>query len=363
MKINFLIPTTGLTGGIKIIFQHANNLSQRGHQVAIIYPYVLNKDAVFFEKLIGKLKQARRLILKIVGQDKIAWFKLDPAVKLIRVFDLAEDNIPSADATIATANETADWLVGYSELKGEKYYFIQDYENWTRDAARVDSTWKMPLKKIVVSQRLKALAEEKFQEKVFGVVPDGVDPAVFYPEERIKERDKKVLIMYHVLEKKGFKDGLEAFLLARRKYPELKLFLYGAYQPGSEIRQIASFDLQPTEDRLRELFSSCDIFLWPSRQEGFGLPPLEAMACRCAVISTDTGAIRDYSIPGRTVLLVPPEQPELMADELLKLLADDNLLKMISSGGYEKSREFLLQKSTDILENILLNDPNLSVNK
>lgn len=354
MKINFLVPTTGITGGIKVIFQHANNLAKWGHDVTIIYPYVLDINASYREKIIGIIKVIRRIILLFINLDKIKWFDLDNKILISRAWNLSSKNLPLADVTIATANQTADWLVKSDEHCGKKYYFIQDYEIWTRNKILVDATWKMPLKKIVITKWLEKLAIEKFQEQVVGLVPDGVDLSKFYNQDKKINRNKKILMMYHPLEKKGFSDGLRAFCEVKKKYPEIGLTLFGAY-PLKENVLDCKYYFQPNEEKLRELYSESDIFIWPSRVEGFGLPPMEAMACKCAVVSTDTGAIREYSVPDKTVLLVPPAQPALLAGKISILLDNSEKLKEISEASYNKIQEYDIRISSKKFEKILLN--------
>jgi len=235
LRINFLVPTTGLTGGIKVIFWHANGLAKRGHQITIIHPLVLLKRATIKDNLRGILKFFKYQFLKLINQDRIRHFDLDSRVKIVRVANLSEKFIPDADITVATANETADWLIDYSSAKGEKFYFIQDYETWTRSPQEVGATWKMSLKKIVISSWLKDLAENKFQENIYGVVSDGLDFNIFIDRPKTFNKDKRILMQYHHLPKKGLDDGLKAFRLARNKHPEIKLFLYGATRPPQII--------------------------------------------------------------------------------------------------------------------------------
>lgn len=358
MRINFLIPTTGITGGIKVVFEHVNKLTELGHEINIVYPYVLSVDPGASDKLKGVVKIIRRKICNIVSKDKIKWFNLDARVNLIRVWDLSAKNILDADITVATANQTADWLVNYPESKGEKFYFIQDYEIWTRSKEKVDATWKMPLKKIVIAKWLKRLAEEKFNEKVYGIVPDGVDLNKFYNNNKTFNRKKKILMMHHALEKKGTSDGIKAFEIAKRKHLEITLVLFGAYQLKKEKSSGAEFYYQPPEKQLRELYSSSDIFLWPSRFEGFGLPPMEAMACKTAVISTDTGAIREYAVENETAVIVPPKNIDLMSEKLIELIEDEKKLRELSMAGYNKIKEFSWNKSSRILEGIFLESIN-----
>ena len=264
LRINLLVPTTGLTGGIKVIFWHANGLAKRGHQVTVIHPLVLLKKATIKDKFRGVLKFFKYQFLKLINQDRIRHFDLDSKIKIIRVANLSERFIPDADITVATANETADWLIDYSSAKGKKFYFIQDYETWTRSPQEVEDTWKMPLKKIVISSWLKDLAENKFQEKIYGIVPDGLDFNIFIDQPKVFNKDKRILMQYHRLPKKGLDDGLRAFRFARSRHPEIKLVLYGATPPPQSIlKEIEKFYYRPTVTEVRNIFWGCDIFLWP----------------------------------------------------------------------------------------------------
>ena len=356
MKINFLIPTTGLTGGVKVIIEYANRLSARGHEVTLVYPYILPLRPTGRTVLLGYLKMGRRIILRCLNlEPAIAW-PLNDQVKILRLKNLAAKRVPDADVCVATANQTADWLNLYPSEKGRKFYFIQDYETWSREPAAVDATWRMPFKKIVISEYLATLAREKLGVDV-SIVLDGVDRTIFdnpRPKTYGAAGAKvKVLMMYHPLPKKGVADGLAAFFEAKKKYLNLELTMFGAYHPGRAIPAGVPYHHRPTPAKLRALYSSADIFLWPSRVEGFGLPPLEAMACRCAVITTDTGAARYYTDGGRAGIIVPPNRPDRLAAALVELAGDRQKLVALSEVAYHRALNFDWEKSVDSLEKIL----------
>lgn len=354
MKINFLLPTFGLTGGVKVVLEYANRLSNRGYDVSIINPFVLPIKPSFKDRFLGFLKMGKYFFKKIFGKKEISWFSLNSNIKILRFKNLNQKYIPDADFTIATANETADWLNIYSEIKGKKIYFIQDYENWTRDVTLVDTTWRMPFKKIVISSYLKNIAKERFGEEIKDVVPNGIDLSIFNSDGFEKNKKGiKILMMFHKFSKKGIPDGLAAFKLAKEKHPEIILEMFGAYIPDeNEIKGI-NFYYRPDRNLLRKLYSEANIFLWPSREEGFGLPPMEAMACKTAVISTDTGAIRDYGIQGETVLIVPPNNPKKLSEALIELIENKEKREKIAAASFEKIKEFDWEKSTDAFESAL----------
>ena len=83
---------------------------------------------------------------------------------------------------------------------------------------------------------------------------------------------------------------------------------------------------------------------------------MEAMACRCAVIATDTGALRDYAVDGQTAVIVPPLYPFLMAKKLIKLIEDEERLKRMTEAARHKILEFSWEKSTQKLEEIFLSE-------
>jgi glycosyltransferase involved in cell wall biosynthesis len=77
------------------------------------------------------------------------------------------------------------------------------------------------------------------------------------------------------------------------------------------------------------------------------------MACGCAVVSTDCGGIREYAEHGVNALLSPPEDPKGLAQNVLRLLDDDNLRVRLAKAGYEKIQEFTWDKAVTRLEEVL----------
>ncbi|MFQ5945690.1 MAG: glycosyltransferase family 4 protein [Anaerolineae bacterium] len=83
-------------------------------------------------------------------------------------------------------------------------------------------------------------------------------------------------------------------------------------------------------------YSACDVFVYPSRHEGFGIPPLEAMACGAPVIAADASSLPE--VVADAGLLFPPDDPRALADALSMILQDGSLRESLSSRGRERSR-------------------------
>jgi len=92
--------------------------------------------------------------------------------------------------------------------------------------------------------------------------------------------------------------------------------------------------------------------LCPSWREGFGLPSAEAMACKCALVTTDHGGSGDYAYHEKTALVSPPKNPEKLAENLIRLLENEELLRTIAQEGYEYITKFTWNKAVDKIEKL-----------
>jgi glycosyltransferase involved in cell wall biosynthesis len=124
---------------------------------------------------------------------------------------------------------------------------------------------------------------------------------------------------------------------------------------ASDIPEGVQFLLKPFGEKLRKLYCSSDIFVSPSWSEGCQLPPMEAMACQCAVVASNVGGIPDYAIPGKTALIFEPHDILEMARHILYLLENPDELKRISFAGYEHIKYFTWEKAAQKMEQIFLN--------
>ena len=336
MKINFIVPFTGFTGGIKIVFEYANRLKERGHDVVI---YVPMKAYKFSGKGIrGIFKVLKGSIGNTFKRGKkVEWFNLNVDIKLVPL--IKNPFIRDADITVATAWPTAYDVNKLNKSKGKKFYFIQHYEIWSGDSKIVDDSYRLPLNQIVIARWLKELMKDKFGNNNTTLIYNGINLDEFNSHNRVKQSDKVICMMYHDLEWKGFKDGLKAFELVKNKYPNIKLKLFGIKQ-GSDIPDYAEFKLNPTREELKEIYSSSDIFLFPSKSEGWGLTVIEAMACGCAVVGTKTGAIDEIGKHEENCLLSEPNDVKSLAMNLEKLITDKKLIYKLSKSSIQTAQLF-----------------------
>lgn len=104
-------------------------------------------------------------------------------------------------------------------------------------------------------------------------------------------------------------------------------------------------------DLLPELYRQAKMLVFPSLDEGFGIPILEAMACGCPVISSNRASMPE--VGGDAVLYFDPQDPGALQQLMLKLYQDEDLRASLSEKGAERAQHFSWKKSAQELKNIL----------
>jgi glycosyltransferase involved in cell wall biosynthesis len=149
------------------------------------------------------------------------------------------------------------------------------------------------------------------------VVPLGLDHDVLHPSQ--VEREPFLLYPARPWRHKNHARLYEAFGAVRRERPDLRLVLtgggdFGAVPEGVDVRGHVS------QGELVSLLQRASALVFPSLYEGFGLPPLEAMACGCPVACSNAAALPETV--GDAARLFDPTDPQAIADAVLEVLAD-----------------------------------------
>ncbi len=352
MKITFVLPFTQIGGGIRVIFEYANRLQKRGHNVFIVYPLIPLHFGVKWHEWNRRLVWMWKFLNNLKRGNQVNWFNLE--VDLIMAPTLSEKYIPDGDIVVATAWPTTYYVRNYSESKGKKVYFVQHYEIDSGPKDLVDRTYTFSFHQITIAKLTEQLLKEKFDRKVSAVIPNGVNFNTFHNDNKLFNDIPKILMYYSRGTRKGAAVGIRALEIVRQQFPKLEFIMYGV-RKGKNIPNYVKFVKSPTDEQLRKFYSSCDIFVYPSEYEGFGLPPMEAMACKCAVVTTSVGAVLDYTLPGKTALVSPPRNSEALAQNVIRLLNNQGELKRISMAGYNYIKKFTWEKVTGELEKVFEN--------
>ncbi len=180
------------------------------------------------------------------------------------------------------------------------------------------------------------------------VVPNGVDE-FFTPGD--EEENDYILFVGTLEPRKGVAELLAVW--SSLPEPRPRLVLCGG--EGWKTRMPSAPGLEVTgyvtRERLRELYRRARVFVYPSRYEGFGIPPLEAMACGAPVIATRTGAIPEYAADA--ALLVPPRDREALREALVRMLEDGSLRGELRVRGPARARHYRWEASAESMGALL----------
>jgi len=350
MKITFVIANLDLSGGVISTLELANRLFLKDHKVTVVYPSIIIGPRLKWYNLrsiFSNFKASKK-------SQQILFNRIQPKCPLLKIPTLNEKYIPDADVIIATWWETAYYVNRYAENKGVKFYFVRAYEIWYGNRTLVDNTYNLPLNIITTSNYLKTILRKKFNIDPVALVPNGVDFNLFYKTQRSspQTRTKRIGMVYRHPKWKGMQDGFQAFQIAKDHYPDLQLVLFGS-PLRNDVPEDVEFHEYPTLQELRQLYNSLDIFMLPSHSgEGFSNPPMEAMACGVPCVLTNVGAVPDYTIPGQTALVSPPQDPKSLAENIISLLRDYQKRQDIAEAGHKHIKGFSWDKSTSRLETL-----------
>ena len=98
----------------------------------------------------------------------------------------------------------------------------------------------------------------------------------------------------------------------------------------------------PSTPQLRALYESAACFVFPSFYEGFGLPPLEAMACGCPVVASNVAAIPE--VLGDAALYFDPANDRDIFEKVRRVLEDPQLRKEMREKGLSRARKWTWEK-------------------
>lgn len=296
MKITFLSPSLNMGGGTKVIAIYAEFLVKNGHEVNIVSTPISSKP--FIKQ---RLKNALKLKFFYPTTQPSHFDQLNIKNHLIDAYrPIGDADVPDADIVIATWWETAEWLLNLSECKGKKVYFVQGHEIFNHiPKLRAIETYKTNIKKIVVSRWLKDVLEKQYQSININLVPNAIDNNSFYFENRPKNSNPTIGFLVGLAHVKGLDIAVKVTEQLQHLYPNLKVITFGtAVQKQWRVNGDVEFHLLPSQRKIRELYARCDVWLAPSRSEGFNLTAMEAMACGTPIVSTKTGwpveAIKPY---------------------------------------------------------------------
>lgn len=347
LRITFLVAAIDNGGGSRVVAHYAEGLMRLGHSVLVVSPA---------PKSYGRLNNLLNAVIpNMRDQSPNHCARLGvPVASLERYRAITASDVPDADVIIATWWETAIWLKNFPASKGKKVHFVQGYELGNSIKHEIDAALALPFPKITISKWLASiLAGLDMPEPV--IVPNGVDCELFTSRTRERLIRPTVGFVYTSDPLKGADIAFKAIEIAQRECPTLTAKVFGNSAPLSSFdTKKITYKVSPSQKELVEIYSSCTAWLFPSRQEGFGLPILEALACGTPVIACPSGAAPEILANGGGSLL-NTFQPEEMAGAIVKYVnMPDTVWSSVSSQASDIAKRSSWDISVEKFERFLI---------
>jgi glycosyltransferase involved in cell wall biosynthesis len=233
--------------------------------------------------------------------------------------------------------------------------------NWlSREALR-----RVPTRVIANSQAtLDALCSD-YDDGLAGLRPrviyNGVDPSGF-EAPGVRHASKRVVAVGRLEWEKGQDLLVRAFQAVQQHVPQARLRLVGDGSERIALEDLADqlgvragVEFTGESRRVAELLRECDVFVLPSRWEGFGFVMVEAMLMELPVVAFDAMSAQEIVVNGVTGLLTPPEDVQALAAAIAALLESPARARDLGKAGRLRALSlFTMDRATSDLEHVLL---------
>lgn len=231
----------------------------------------------------------------------------------------------------------------------------------------LNPTWKLNAKGLKKAEKIITISEFskldiikyiKVPEENIEIIPPAVNNNLYYlnrnrkalKKYKIDEDDRVVLYVGAEDSRKNIHFLVNSFNKLKHKLQKVKLLKVGLPNDvgvrGKLLKHIEALNLQKdviftghvSESELAEIYNAVDLFVFPSLYEGFGMPPLEAMACGTPVITSNTSSLPE--VVGEAAITVDPYDINKFAEQMYEVLTNEGLREDMIKMGLERAKVF-----------------------
>lgn len=338
MRIAFILPGRGRSGGIRCTVIAANLLLVRGHKVRIFYAKESFTPKVIFNKALNKFMHRN-------CHDWVEDFRGD----VIAYDDITESRFLPDEIIVSVGMWCSSELSKIQHYVNPKVQYIHGLTPWMPEV--MDEALSLPFPKIAVSSQTARKIESYDVNASVKIIHNGIDSAEYYPGVDKSFRNG-IGTIYSSHPAKDPETVLRVLAELRKDMPDVRHYIFGSGRRPTRIPK-TDYKRYPSVEDARYRYSYSKVWLLMSSSEGFPGPVLEAMACGCAVVSTDCGGVRDIVIDGENGFIVEIGNVKQIVDKVKLLLRDEELRQRISESGLETVKRFSWDASVSKLEQFL----------
>lgn len=361
MKVIYLIRSVGMTGGVKVFFQHVQLLRNLGHEIPILtkkildnwkFPIVPTIIPSFTEK---NIPEADAYVVSVPKDVEEVW----PVAKKrnIPLFHFMQGFEPDYIMQRITGDVIPDRFRSNDVLTKVRYK--KKIWGWKRKLKRFDNIYILPTIKMAISPHLIDGMEKRHGTRPY-LLPNGIDLGMFYPKQKTLDYSGVLNIMSvgnSRIEYKRVPDIWEAVRILKGKGVKVQFTRVSPADIDDVEKNLGIVDrffVRISEKEIAELYRESHVLAAVSTEiEGFGLPPVEAMAAGTPVILTRVppflafDAIHDYAH------FVDVRRPDEIAKGIMEIAHNETLRDKLIKRGLEVAQQYSLSHIGVLLENIL----------
>ena len=317
LNITYVMTWTGVCGGSKIVLEHANKLSNRGHKITLIS-----------------------------HDTRPDWFPLEKKVQFIQVpwEEILCEQIPKeTDVIVATY-----WREIYEcvEQRIAPVVYFEQGDFHLFDLEKLDKRTydyiNKQLKTINFIYTVSSFAKKKLHE-IYDVdatvIPNAVDDKVFYYKPHKENAIPNITIIGSEEAKfKRIQNIIDALNIIKQNGYKFNLNWITPTEPkkNKDLKPI----INPPQIVIGNTLRKTDIYICASMYESFCLPVLEAMTCGAAIITTDNGGNMDFIKPNKNALIIEKDNINDIVQKVEKILNSKELKDSLVKNGVEESAQF-----------------------
>lgn len=327
-KIVYIIPSTRISGGLHIILIHTNMLLVRGYDVSMI---------------------------NLEKETSVGWY--ENKVPIISAFNIDGPFLNDVDILIATHWTTAFYMDLMPAKR--KMYFVQSDERrfnpfGQKEISLIETTYHFDCEYMTEAIWIQRWLKQEFNKDAY-YVPNGIDLDVFNPNHPLKKGGTKPRILIEGATDVWYKGMHNAYTAVK----DLNCEIWIVSNHGRPKRgwRYESFFCNVPIRKMASIYASCTILLKMSEVEGFFGPPLEAMACGCAVVTTKCTGHDEYIKNDYNALIVERNNVKAASKAIKLLIKDGKLREGLVKNGYETAKKWSWKRSIYFLEKAIKKGP------
>lgn len=390
-NINIVLSANNPGSITRLAAEYANRLVEMDFKVIISYPFCDHFDFRLWQankkmmgtingslKLLGYYNELLRVILHaiyrhIVRTEYRKWigkslYNIDKRVKENCYFCTPSGfNMPDADFIIVMQEYLIPHLLYLPKSRGRVIGSIHlDYEEGMKDSSKVLRDWwsfVVSIDKRVniplwVTSRGTKKSCDKLGIKVGKIIYNGIDTDKLADGQRRGKLDPLRIMLYcDPKPQKGLSFGCAVIKRLKQTLVNNEVTFCSLGKIGKKDSELfdINFGYLKGDDYINA-FQEGDVLVYPSLYDGFPAPPLDAMACGCALATTRVQGVEEYGIHMTNCMIAEPEDEDKMVNNIKRLIDDVSLRDRIRENGLLTAKKFSWENATNELVDFILEE-------